>query len=54
MRNFVLDSIIKKRRSVFGVFIWDVVEEDDKDFCRGRSRVRGSINIRSFFRSWDD
>lgn len=55
MRNFVLDSITKKRRPVPGASIWDAGEEDDKDSCRGRSRARGSTNTRrSLPRSWDD
>ena len=55
MRNFVLDSITKKRRPVPGASIWDAGEEDDKDSCRGRSRARGSTNTRrSLPSSWDD
>ena len=37
MRNFVLDSITKKRRPVPGASIWDAGEEDDKDSCRGEA-----------------
>lgn len=31
MRNFLLDSITKKRRPVPGASIWDAAEEDDED-----------------------
>lgn len=49
MRNFVLDSITKKRRPVPGASIWDAAEEDDKDSCRGRSRAVAAQTLGEVF-----
>lgn len=50
MRDFIFDSVIRRRRSVVGAFIWDVFDEEDEVFKVASSGGR----VRSFFSVWED